>query len=192
MRRFIKLPDVPSELLRPAREDDDDDIKLARWRALLSYFSCSSIEAVKEAKKLILDLAALLFPAFRAPATKKTRGRPRGVKKYEDPFLLQFANVYEIFKRNNTGVAALSDRQLFAKLKKKNESIANKLQVGGRDIKFSTAKALISKGRRLRIGSWVVVFIENDRPIYVMRLLSDEFYAAMYRWIPQKGNIIRN
>jgi hypothetical protein len=72
MRKYIKLPDnVPSELRRQAREDDDDDIKLARWRALLSYFSCSSIEADEETKKLTLDLAALVFPAFRAPATKK-------------------------------------------------------------------------------------------------------------------------
>jgi hypothetical protein len=78
MRKLINLPDdVPPELLKPAREDDNDDIKLARWQALLSLFPGRSVETPEEATKLIFELAAVPFPAFRAP--KKGPGRPRGL-----------------------------------------------------------------------------------------------------------------
>lgn len=177
MRKVINLPDdIPPELLRPAREGDDDSIMLAAWKAFLSFFSFPPLEIGEEAAKPILAHAAVLFPAFRAPATKKRPGRPRGSRKRDDSFLLEFANKFDIMKWNNKGPAPLSDPQLLTQLKKHNESIANTLRVGYRgDIKFRRVLALISKGRKLRIGLSPVLCTRDGRPFYLLHLPANAF-----------------
>lgn len=144
MPKLIKLSaNIPPELLRPAREDDNDDIELARWQALLAYCSCPSVESLEEAKKLILNLAALLFPAFREPTRRKRPGRPLASgPKYEVEFLKEMADVFDEMKsRNKTAIPA---ERFYNKFLAENKEIAKKLRAADANLTLGSLKKLLS------------------------------------------------
>ena len=163
-KTWINLPDVPPELLRPAREDDGDDIELARWRALTSYCSWASVETLEEAKKLILNLAALLFPAFREPTRRKRPGRPLAPgPKYEVEFLKEAADAFDEMKSRNK--TAISDERFFDKFLAENTKFAEKL----RYITWGTFEKLLSVGRAARDKK--VIWRVNKKPLPWLRRL---------------------
>jgi len=126
------LPDnIPPELLKSARRDDDRFVERERRRLLLSYFG-GSVETREQAEKLIFELAAVLFPAFGKPPPLTRPGRPKTWRsKYSIEFLNDVAEAFGRTKATVTKNADMPFELIYRKFLKDKAKLAERLRGQG-------------------------------------------------------------
>ena len=149
MRIWIELPDLPPELLRPAREDDDFTVQQQRRETLFRYFR-ASVDTKEEAERLAFSLPAAMLPAFKTCPTKlkKQPGRPRIISpKQYIAFLWQLAERFEQYKKRVSDHNEVPFTRVYSKFLATNLDQATRLKFAGKHHTPAIFRKLLTTGK---------------------------------------------
>ena len=130
---------------------------------------------MEEAKKLIANLAALLFPAFKEPTRRKRPGRPLASgPKYEVEFLKQTANIFDEMKSRNKN--AIPAERFYNKFLAENKEIAEKLCAADASLTWGSFKKLLSAGRAARDKK--IIWRANKNYLPCIRRITGRYFEV--------------